>query len=56
MSLAEVRQCIDNSDFEIVTEERLPNNLGTKIVTVQGHIVVVYDSGAVVPQGKNPKR
>lgn len=56
MSLTEVRRRIDNSDFEIIVEARLPNNLGTKIVTAQGHVVVVYDLGKAVIQGKNPEQ
>jgi hypothetical protein len=53
MSLSEVRCRINNSELDIIIEERLPNNFGAKIVTAQGHVVVVYDSGKAVIQGKN---
>ena len=56
MTLDEVRRRLNNSEFDIIIEERLPNNLGTKIVTAQGHVVVAYDSGKTVIQGKNPKQ
>ena len=56
MRLDDVRQRINNSVFDIIIEERLPNNLGTKIVTAQGHVVVVYDSNVAVIQGKKPEQ
>jgi hypothetical protein len=56
MGLDEVKRRIDNSQFEIISETRLTNKLGTKIVTVQGHVVVAYDSGKAVIQGKNQKQ
>ena len=56
MSLSEVRCRINNSELNIIIEERLPNNFGTKIVTAQGHVVVVYNSGKAVIQGKNQKQ
>ena len=56
MSLAEIQRRIDNSQFELISETRLPNNLGTKVVTPQGHVVVAYDSGKAVIQGKNPEQ
>jgi hypothetical protein len=56
MRLYEVKRRIDNSQFEIISETRLSNNLGTKIVTAQGHVVAAYDSGKAVIQGKNQKQ
>jgi ribonuclease HIII len=53
MTLAEVRQRLNESEFEIIIDKRLPNNLGTHIVTIQGHVIDVYDSDKVVIQGKN---
>jgi hypothetical protein len=56
MSLNKIRQRLYSSEFEIIIEDRLPNDLGTKIVTAQGHVVVVYDSGVAVIQGKNQEQ
>jgi hypothetical protein len=52
MSLAEVRRRINRADLDITIEQRLPNNLGTQLVTLFGHVVTVYDTHTVVIGGK----
>jgi hypothetical protein len=53
MTLGEVRGRISAAGLVIKSEERLPNNLGTQIVTVFGQVADVYDTGAVVVHGRN---
>ena len=55
-SLGDVRRRINDSAVEIISEERLPNSLETKFVTAHGHVVVAYDSGNAVIQGKNQEQ
>jgi hypothetical protein len=52
MSLAEVRRRINRADLDITIEQRLPNNLGTQLVTLLGRVVTVYDTHTVVLGGK----
>jgi hypothetical protein len=56
MSLPMVRQRIKSSGMETFKEERLPNDKGTQIITIVGHVVNVYDNGSVYPDGKNPEQ
>jgi hypothetical protein len=55
MSLAEVKQRIYDSGFQIIVEDRLGDNHGTQIVTDLEHVVNVYDTETVVVQGKYPR-
>jgi hypothetical protein len=56
MSLSMVRRQIKRSGIEIFKEERLPNDTGTQIVTILGHVVNVYDNGSVYPDGQNAEQ
>lgn len=53
MNIDEAKACLQAGGFQINSEERLPNDLGTKLTATNGAIVNVYDSGKVVVQGKN---
>src|SRR5437588_248980 len=49
----EVKTLIEEKRFKITAERRLPNETGTQLYTDCGAIVVVYDTGKLVVQGKN---
>jgi predicted nucleotide-binding protein len=53
MKIEEVRACLAAGGFQILSEERLPNDTGTKVSVTNGGIVNVYDTGKFVVQGKN---
>ncbi len=53
MTLPMVRKRIENAGLDIFIERRLPDNMGTQIVTIKNHVINVYDSGSVVVQGVN---
>lgn len=53
MSVEEIQQRLENSGLAVTKCERLPNGVGHRIECKSGEVVCVYDSGKVVPQGKN---
>jgi hypothetical protein len=52
MTLPEVRRRIIASGLDLTVDERLPNNRGTQLMTLLGHVVTVYDTHKVVIGGK----
>jgi hypothetical protein len=56
MSLSMVRSQIRRSGIAIFKEERLPDDTGTQLVTILGHVVNVYGNGSVYPSGQNPEQ
>jgi predicted nucleotide-binding protein len=47
------RETLQNNGFQILSEERMNNGLGSRLKCADGEIVCVYDTGKVVVQGKN---
>lgn len=56
MELAEVSRLLGRAGLKVTREGRLPNDKGYKVECETGEVVVVYDSGAVVPGGANVER
>jgi predicted nucleotide-binding protein len=53
MTVQEVQQRLDEGGLTVAKCVRLPNDVGHRIECKSGEVVCVYDSGKVVPQGKN---
>jgi predicted nucleotide-binding protein len=53
MTVEEVRQQLEGNGLVVTKCERLPNDAGHRLECKGGEVVCVYDSGKVVPQGKN---
>jgi len=53
MTVDEVRQRLEGGGLCVIKSERLPNGAGDRLECKTGEVVCVYDSGKVVPQGKN---
>jgi len=49
----QVIETINNSGYEIVQENRLPNDLGSQFRLETGQIIVLYDTGTLVVQGRD---
>jgi hypothetical protein len=56
MTLEEVKSRMSAAGIDIKSEQRLPNDTGTQIVTIFGHVVDVYDTGKAVVQGRDAAR
>ncbi len=56
MTKDEVIALLQGNGFAITSEGRLPNGSGWQIKCSGGETINVYDSGKVVPQGKNLDR
>jgi predicted nucleotide-binding protein len=56
VELAEVSRLLGRAGLKVTREGRLPNDKGYKVECETGEVVVVYDSGAVVPGGANVER
>lgn len=52
LPLPEVRRRIIAAGLDLTVEERLPNHLGTQLMTLRGHVVTVYDTHKVVIGGQ----
>lgn len=53
MTVEEVQQRLEGNGLVVTKCERLPNDVGHRVECKGGEVVCVYDSGKVVPQGKN---
>ena len=53
MNVEEVRQRLEGGGLSVTKSVRLPNGAGDRLECKGGEVVCVYDSGKVVPQGKN---
>ncbi len=53
MEKSQVVDLLQNNGIQIVSDDRLPNDTGAQIRCSGGEIILVYDSGKVVVQGKN---
>jgi hypothetical protein len=56
MTLATVKKRIKDAGIEIFRAERLPDDSGTQVTTILGHIVNHYDNDSVLPQGQNAEQ
>lgn len=56
MTVERVRERLERSGLSVTKEERLPNGKGSRLECPTGEVVCVYDSGTVVPQGKNSEK
>jgi hypothetical protein len=56
MTLEEVKSKLSAAGIFVASQTRLPNDMGTHIVTVYGQVVDVYDSGIAVVHGRAPAR
>jgi hypothetical protein len=52
-SSQEVRRKLEASGLVVAKEDRLPNGHGSHLECKTGEVFCVYDSGKVVPRGKN---
>lgn len=48
-----VRETLQNNGYQIASDTRLSNDSGHQFRCTTGEIICVYDSGKIVPQGKN---
>jgi predicted nucleotide-binding protein len=54
MTADEVESRLREAGFELKRRDRLSNDMGEQLRFTGGEVVLVYDSGKVVVQGKNP--
>jgi predicted nucleotide-binding protein len=47
------QQLLESNGLVVVKRDRLSNDKGVRLECKTGEVVCIYDSGAVVPQGKN---
>lgn len=53
MNVEQVRECLEGGGLTVKKVDRLPNGAGERLECTSGEVVCVYDSGKIVPQGKN---
>jgi hypothetical protein len=49
------KQIVLGAGYCVVSDMRLPNDKGSQMRLVTGQVVMVYDTGTVVVQGRDPK-